>query len=222
MWEESRGSRLGAICETRCHFVRVIRNIPAMLSGQVPRTNARPAQPTTNWVRATAPGFGKRYPQIATDFPDGFSKYLVLKAEMAIWKFRLEISHQISSEISREISSEISLQSPLFQYHAPTIEKALHNLSSGKALAGSVAGYPVTQKDVRNWVLTDILQPLLKTATQFATFFLGPAGIGKTPLANAMCTSLSTCWQGEHGVVDAVPKFKSGIRSTSLGQRQGR
>ena len=25
-----------------------------------------------------------------------------------------------------------------------------------------------------------------------------------------MCTSLSAYWQGEHGVVDAVPKFKSG------------
>ena len=29
---------------------------------------------------------------------------------MAIWKFRLEISHQISSEISRENSLEISLE----------------------------------------------------------------------------------------------------------------
>ena len=101
-------------------------------------------------------------------------------------------------------------QSPLFQYHAPTIEKALHNLSTGKALAGAVAGYPVTLKDVRNWVLSDIVQPILNSATQFATIMLGPAGIGKTPLANSMSIALSAYWQREHGVSDGVPKFKSG------------
>ena len=102
-------------------------------------------------------------------------------------------------------------QSPLFQYHAPTIEKALHNLSTGKALAGAVAGYPVTLKDVRNWVLADLVQPILKTATQYATIMLGPAGIGKTPLANAVSIALSAYWQKEHGISDGVPKFKSGL-----------
>ena len=101
-------------------------------------------------------------------------------------------------------------QSPLFQYHAPTIEKALHNLSSGKALAGAVASYPVTLKDAKNWVIQGLVIPLLTTAAQFSTILIGPAGIGKTPLANAICTSLSSYWQREHGVSDAVPKFKTG------------
>ena len=39
---------------------------------------------------------------------------------------------------------------------------------------------------------------------------LGPAGIGKTPIANAMCTSASSYWQHEHGVNNAIPRFKSG------------
>ena len=101
-------------------------------------------------------------------------------------------------------------QSPLYQYPAATIEKALHNLSSGKALAGAVAGYPITLKDVHNWVLTDVVEPLINSASQFSVIFLGPAGIGKTPLANAMCTSMSSYWQHEHGINNAIPKFKSG------------
>ena len=80
---------------------------------------------------------------------------------------------------------------------------------TGKVLAGAVAGYPVTLKDVRNWVLSNLVQPILKNATQVSKM-VGPAGIGKTPLANAISIALSTYWQKEHGISDAVPKFKSG------------
>ena len=101
-------------------------------------------------------------------------------------------------------------ESPLFQYPAPTIKEALHNLSSGKALAGAVTGYPITLKDAHNWVLSEIVQPLLNTASQFSAILIGPAGIGKTPLANAMSIALSDYWQHEHNITGAVPKFKSG------------
>ena len=101
-------------------------------------------------------------------------------------------------------------ESPLFQYPQSVLKEALHNLSSGKALAGAVSGYPITLKDAHNWVLEDIVQPLLKSASQFSAILLGPAGLGKTPLANAICTALSQYWQQELGVANAVPKFKSG------------
>ena len=100
-------------------------------------------------------------------------------------------------------------QSPLFQHHAPTIEKRC-TTSPQEGPGQCCSGLPGDSQRREELGAHRLSAASSQTATQFATIFLGPAGIGKAPLANEMCTSLGAYWQKEHGVVDAVPKFKSG------------
>ena len=82
-------------------------------------------------------------------------------------------------------------QSPLFDWPENRIKEAIHNLQSGTSLAKNIINYPLTLFDLKNWVLLSILKPCLKTAMHKSILFAGVSGIGKTPVACALASSMS-------------------------------
>ena len=82
-------------------------------------------------------------------------------------------------------------QSPLFDWPENRIKEAIHNLQSGTSLTKNIINYPLTLFDLKNWVLLSILKPCLKTAMHKSILFAGVSGIGKTPVACALASSMS-------------------------------
>ena len=82
-------------------------------------------------------------------------------------------------------------ESPRFEWPENKIKEAVHNLQSGTSLAKVINNYPLTLFDMKNWVLTSLLRPCLRTAMHKSTILASMSGIGKTPLACALASSMS-------------------------------
>ena len=79
-----------------------------------------------------------------------------------------------NNELARWIMKQKNMpESPIFSWSSAQIERAANNLISDKSLSRMVSVYPLSFKDVKNWVLTDILPTCLKHCQEKAIFFAG-------------------------------------------------
>ena len=74
----------------------------------------------------------------------------------------------------------------------------------------SLSCYPITLRDMKLWVLDEIVAPFLGCATEFGLILQGQTGIGKTPLARALATALS-----QYHIEDDAKDMEPSIRSCS-------
>ena len=65
-------------------------------------------------------------------------------------------------------------ESPVFGWLESKIREAANNIIMGKSLAKLVEDYPLTLKQLRNWVLLDIVAPCIKASKEKATYLVGP------------------------------------------------
>ena len=63
--------------------------------------------------------------------------------------------------------------SPLYGWPQGMIKEALHNLTSGKALAQLIDSYPITLHDIDNSILLNIIAPAIHTATDKGLLLAG-------------------------------------------------
>ena len=98
--------------------------------------------------------------------------------------------------------------SPIYNWPAGLIKEALHNLTTGKSLAQVIDKFPITLYDIKNWVLTQVLKPVMPRLSDTGLLLVGVSGIGKTPLANAIGMGVSGWWLQHHGEA-GVPSFKT-------------
>eukprot|EP00971_Amphidinium_carterae_P135862 2691856-Amphidinium_carterae.1 len=81
--------------------------------------------------------------------------------------------------------------SPIYGWPASQVLTAVSNIRAAVGLAKRITSYPLTLKDLSNWTLLNVVQAVIPNARQNATMFVGPSGMGKTPLVNAMSLALS-------------------------------
>ena len=88
------------------------------------------------------------------------------------------------------------------------VMSSLKNYASGSMASTSLMEYPVTLRDVRRWVLDEVVVPFLKVAPEHRLILQGQTGIGKTPLARALAMSISQHYISEEGL-EAEPSIRS-------------
>ena len=85
----------------------------------------------------------------------------------------------VSNEAMRWIAKEKNNPaSPIFLWPEGKIEKAIHNLASGKSLCKLNTTYPLSLFDFKNWVLQEVLAPCVHGNFQHSILFAGISGIG--------------------------------------------
>ena len=85
--------------------------------------------------------------------------------------------------------------SKIFGWRETLIEKAIRNLRHGGSLAKVVENYPMTLFDFKNWVVEDVIVPILRNCRAKATMLIGVSELGKTPLALALSNAISGYWR---------------------------
>eukprot|EP00971_Amphidinium_carterae_P091159 1804377-Amphidinium_carterae.1 len=80
---------------------------------------------------------------------------------------------------------------PIYGWPVQQVLAALSNIRSAVGLAKKITSYPLSLKDMSNWTLLNIVRAILPDVKQNATLFVGPTGIGKTPLVNSLAMALS-------------------------------
>eukprot|EP00971_Amphidinium_carterae_P120991 2396931-Amphidinium_carterae.1 len=98
------------------------------------------------------------------------------------------------------LQQKVDAASPLTGWNLGWIERALANEREMSFLAKEVKDYPLTIKDLTNWVLTHVLFPILPDVKTNAVIWAGVPGVGKTPLANALANTVSSYWLNELGM----------------------
>ena len=88
------------------------------------------------------------------------------------------------------------------------VMSSLKNYASGSMASTSLMEYPVTLRDVRRWVLDEVVVPFLKVAPEHGLILQGQTGIGKTPLARGLAMSISQHYITEEGL-EAEPSIRS-------------
>ena len=71
------------------------------------------------------------------------------------------------------------------------VMSSLRNYASGSMTATSLSDYPLTLRDLRQWVLDEVIVPFLRFAPEHGLILQGQTGIGKTPMARALSMALS-------------------------------
>ena len=69
-------------------------------------------------------------------------------------------------------------ESPVYTWPESKLEKAIHNLMTGKALCKINDTYPLCLKDFKNWVVQQVVVPCIKASIQHCIVFAGVSGIG--------------------------------------------
>ena len=67
-----------------------------------------------------------------------------------------------------------SPESPVFGWLETKIREAANDIITGKSLAKLVEDYPLTLKQLRNWVSIDIVAPCIKASKEKAIYLVGP------------------------------------------------
>ena len=99
---------------------------------------------------------------------------------------------------------------PIEGWNRDLVMTSLRNHASGGLTATSLSGYPITLRDLRTWVLNEIVVPFLGFSNEYGLILQGQTGIGKTPLARAVATALSQFHIDEDG-----KELEASIRSCS-------
>ena len=100
-------------------------------------------------------------------------------------------------------------ESPIHGWDRGLVKESLRNYAAGEAVAPSITLYPLTLADFKEWVIKEIAIPCIKSSKEKGIFLHGLSGIGKTPLATAMCLALSGYNLVEAERDDLVPAFRS-------------
>ena len=99
---------------------------------------------------------------------------------------------------------------PIEGWNRDLVMSSLRNHASGGLTTASLSGYPITLRDMKRWVLDEIVAPFLGCAAEFGLILQGQTGIGKTPLARALATALS-----QYYIEDDSKDMEPSIRSCS-------
>ena len=84
----------------------------------------------------------------------------------------------VSNEAMRWIAKEKNNPAnPIFLWQEGKIEKAIHNLASGKSFCKFNTTYSLSLVDFKNWVLQEVLAPCVHGSFQCSILFAGISGI---------------------------------------------
>ena len=98
--------------------------------------------------------------------------------------------------------------SPIEGWNRDLVMTSLRNHASGGLTTASLTGYPITLRDMKRWVLDEIVSPFLSCATEYGLILQGQTGIGKTPLARALAMAISQ-YHIDEDAKDLEPSIRS-------------